>query len=97
MAAVCTGGYLVLWAAGALGILALSQWVRAETPVPKGTVTLRGVSHFQPVDAAHHVWRGSAPSPRATGSWPHGTSPPWSTCAPRTSPRASSPCRNGPG
>lgn len=58
-----TLGYLTLWATGALGILALSFWARAETPAPPGTRTVQGVHHFQPVDAEGRLWRGAAPSP----------------------------------
>ncbi|MGW7379768.1 fused DSP-PTPase phosphatase/NAD kinase-like protein [Streptomyces sp. NPDC054794] len=56
-------GYLVLWASGALGILALSYWAREETPPPAGTRAVRGVHHFQPVDSEGRLWRGGAPSP----------------------------------
>ncbi|MFF7529882.1 dual specificity protein phosphatase family protein [Streptomyces bobili] len=54
-------GYLVLWAAGALSILALSYWAREETPAPAGTRTVQGVHHFQPVDTEGRLWRGAAP------------------------------------
>ncbi|MFF4354133.1 dual specificity protein phosphatase family protein [Streptomyces sp. NPDC001530] len=56
-------GYLALWATGALGILALSYWVREETPPPAGTYAVRGVHHFQPVGTEGKLWRGGAPSP----------------------------------
>ncbi|MDH6216247.1 protein-tyrosine phosphatase family protein [Streptomyces pseudovenezuelae] len=56
-------GYVVLWAAGALGVLALSYWVRSETPPPPGTRTVQGIHHFQPVDTEGRLWRGAAPSP----------------------------------
>jgi protein-tyrosine phosphatase len=56
-------GYLALWATGALGILALSHWARAETPPPPGTRTVQGIHNFQPVDAERRLWRGAAPSP----------------------------------
>jgi protein-tyrosine phosphatase len=56
-------GYAVLWAAGAGGILAVSYWMREETPAPPGTHTVQGVHHFQPVDTSGHLWRGAAPSP----------------------------------
>ncbi|MFC5214755.1 fused DSP-PTPase phosphatase/NAD kinase-like protein [Streptomyces coerulescens] len=56
-------GYLVLWAAGAGGILGLSYLTRAETAAPAGTRTVQGVNHFQPVDSEGRLWRGSAPSP----------------------------------
>ncbi|MFJ5258963.1 protein-tyrosine phosphatase family protein [Streptomyces sp. NPDC088387] len=56
-------GYLALWATGALGILALSQWARAETGPPAGTRSVRGIHNFQPVDASGKLWRGGAPSP----------------------------------
>ncbi|MFL1903809.1 fused DSP-PTPase phosphatase/NAD kinase-like protein [Streptomyces tauricus] len=55
--------YLALWATGALGILALSYWARERTPPPEGTHPVRGIHHFQPVDAAGGLWRGAAPSP----------------------------------
>lgn len=56
-------GYLALWATGALGILALSYWVREETGAPAGTRTVQGIHHFQPVDTDGKLWRGAAPSP----------------------------------
>ncbi|MGW1951763.1 fused DSP-PTPase phosphatase/NAD kinase-like protein [Streptomyces sp. NPDC001920] len=56
-------GYLVLWAAGAGGVLGLSYWARTETPAPTGTRSVQGVNHFQPVDSDGRLWRGSAPSP----------------------------------
>lgn len=56
-------GYLILWAAGAGGILGLSYWAREETPAPAGTRSVQGVNHFQPVDSDGRLWRGSAPSP----------------------------------
>jgi protein-tyrosine phosphatase len=56
-------GYLALWAAGALGILAVSYWAREETPAPAGTRTVQGIHHFQPVDTEKRLWRGAAPSP----------------------------------
>lgn len=56
-------GYAVLWAAGAGGVLALSYWMREETPAPAGTRTVQGVHHFQPVDTRGRLWRGAAPSP----------------------------------
>jgi protein-tyrosine phosphatase len=56
-------GYVVLWAAGALGIMALSYWAREETPAPPGTRAVQGVHHFQPVDTEGRLWRGAAPSP----------------------------------
>ncbi|MCW8380213.1 fused DSP-PTPase phosphatase/NAD kinase-like protein [Streptomyces justiciae] len=56
-------GYVVLWAAGAGGILALSYWMREETPAPAGTRAVQGVHNFQPVDTQGHLWRGAAPSP----------------------------------
>jgi hypothetical protein len=59
----CATGYLLLWATGALGILLLSQLARDRTPEPPGTVAVRGIHHFQPVDRAGRLWRGSAPSP----------------------------------
>ncbi|KMS69779.1 hypothetical protein ACM01_33505 [Streptomyces viridochromogenes] len=55
-------GYIVLWAAGAGGILGLSYLARQETAVPVGTRTIQGVNHFQPVDGDGRLWRGSAPS-----------------------------------
>ncbi|MFE1800288.1 beta-lactamase hydrolase domain-containing protein [Streptomyces sp. NPDC059517] len=55
--------YLALWATGALGVLALSYWAREQTPPPAGTHPVRGIHHFQPVDAAGGLWRGGAPSP----------------------------------
>ncbi|MFE9683733.1 beta-lactamase hydrolase domain-containing protein [Streptomyces sp. NPDC006285] len=55
--------YLALWATGALGILALSYWTHEQTPPPAGTRAVRGIHHFQPVDAAGGLWRGAAPSP----------------------------------
>ncbi|MFB9505083.1 dual specificity protein phosphatase family protein [Streptomyces aurantiacus] len=55
--------YLALWATGALGIVALSYWTREQTPPPEGTRSVRGIHHFQPVDAAGDLWRGAAPSP----------------------------------
>ncbi len=58
-----TLGYLALWATGALGILALSYWAREETPPPEGAYAVRGIHHFQPVDARRTLWRGGAPSP----------------------------------
>jgi protein-tyrosine phosphatase len=56
-------GYLGLWATGALGIMAVSYWVREETPPPPGTHAVPGIHHFQPVDTEGHLWRGAAPSP----------------------------------
>ncbi|MFC8511705.1 dual specificity protein phosphatase family protein [Streptomyces sp. NPDC057257] len=56
-------GYLALWAAGSLGVLALSYWAREGTPPPTGTRTVQGIHHFQPVDAKGRLWRGAAPSP----------------------------------
>jgi protein-tyrosine phosphatase len=56
-------GYLVLWAAGAGGILGLSYWAKAETPAPAGTRSVQGVHNFQPVDPDGKLWRGAAPSP----------------------------------
>ncbi|WP_371659177.1 dual specificity protein phosphatase family protein [Streptomyces sp. NBC_00280] len=56
-------GYLVLWATGALGILAVSHWVGEETSAPPGTVSVQGVHHFQPVGSKGQLWRGAAPSP----------------------------------
>lgn len=56
-------GYIILWAAGAGGILSLSLLTRAETPAPAGTRTVQGVNHFQPVGSDGRLWRGSAPSP----------------------------------
>ncbi|SED23102.1 Dual specificity phosphatase, catalytic domain [Streptomyces sp. 3213] len=56
-------GYVALWATGALGILTLSYWAREETPAPPGTRVVRGIHHFQPVDAEGRLWRGGAPSP----------------------------------
>ncbi|MEU6142213.1 dual specificity protein phosphatase family protein [Streptomyces sp. NPDC047081] len=56
-------GYLALWAAGSLGVLALSYWAREGTPPPAGTRTVQGIHHFQPVDAKGRLWRGAAPSP----------------------------------
>ncbi|AZP16989.1 hypothetical protein EJC51_13180 [Streptomyces aquilus] len=56
-------GYAVLWAAGAGGVLALSYWMREESPAPAGTRTVQGVHHFQPVDTRGRLWRGAAPSP----------------------------------
>ncbi|MEU6225854.1 tyrosine-protein phosphatase [Streptomyces sp. NPDC047042] len=56
-------GYLVLWATGALGILAVSHWVSDETPAPPGTREVQGVHHFQRVDSQGRLWRGAAPSP----------------------------------
>ncbi|MFC7261618.1 fused DSP-PTPase phosphatase/NAD kinase-like protein [Streptomyces lutosisoli] len=56
-------GYLALWATGALGILALSYWIREETPPPAGTYAVRGVHHFQPVGSRGELWRGGALSP----------------------------------
>ncbi|WP_234478864.1 dual specificity protein phosphatase family protein [Streptomyces sp. MBT65] len=58
-----TLGYVALWATGALGILALSSWARAETPPPPGTRTVQGIHHFQPVGTEGQLWRGAAPSP----------------------------------
>ncbi|MDT3399331.1 dual specificity protein phosphatase family protein [Streptomyces sp. B1866] len=59
----CVLGYAVLWASGALGILVVSQWARSATRPPSGTEDVRGIHHFQPVDAHGRVWRGSAPTP----------------------------------
>ncbi|MFE9024087.1 dual specificity protein phosphatase family protein [Streptomyces sp. NPDC007808] len=56
-------GYLVLWGAGAGGVLGLSYLARTETPAPTGTRSVQGVNHFQPVDSDGRLWRGSAPSP----------------------------------
>ncbi|WP_030614883.1 protein-tyrosine phosphatase family protein [Streptomyces fulvoviolaceus] len=56
-------GYLALWATGALGILAVSYWVREETGAPAGTRTVQGIHNFQPVDTDGLLWRGAAPSP----------------------------------
>jgi protein tyrosine phosphatase (PTP) superfamily phosphohydrolase (DUF442 family) len=55
-------GYVVLWATGALGILAVSYWAREQTPAPQGTRTVQGIHHFQPVDREGRLWRGAAPS-----------------------------------
>ncbi|TPQ21930.1 protein-tyrosine phosphatase family protein [Streptomyces sporangiiformans] len=55
-------GYLALWATGALSILAVSYWMREHTPPPPGTHPVRGIHHFQPVDADGQLWRGAAPS-----------------------------------
>ncbi|MGW1712785.1 fused DSP-PTPase phosphatase/NAD kinase-like protein [Streptomyces sp. NPDC002156] len=56
-------GYLVLWATGALGILAVSHWIGEETPAQPGTSTVQGVHHFERVDSQGRLWRGAAPSP----------------------------------
>ncbi|MEU6251639.1 dual specificity protein phosphatase family protein [Streptomyces sp. NPDC047043] len=61
-------GYVVLWATGAGGIMALSYLVREDTPAPPGTRTVQGVHHFQPVDADGRLWRGAAPSPAGYGA-----------------------------
>lgn len=55
-------GYVAVWATCALGILAVSYWARTESSTPAGTATAQGVQHFQPVDAAGRLWRGSAPT-----------------------------------
>ncbi|MEV0319495.1 dual specificity protein phosphatase family protein [Streptomyces sp. NPDC050658] len=57
----CALGYLVLWATGTFGILALSSWARSTTPAPSGAVA--GIHHFRPVDSVGRLWRGAAPSP----------------------------------
>nr|WP_286257663.1 dual specificity protein phosphatase family protein [Streptomyces graminofaciens] len=56
-------GYVALWATGALGILAVSYWVREGTPAPEGTRVVQGIHNFQPVGKAGKLWRGAAPSP----------------------------------
>ncbi|GAB2963335.1 hypothetical protein GCM10023080_025100 [Streptomyces pseudoechinosporeus] len=56
-------GYFALWATGALGILGVSLWTGEQTPPPEGTHAVKGIHHFQPVDADGELWRGAAPSP----------------------------------
>ncbi|WP_327730245.1 dual specificity protein phosphatase family protein [Streptomyces sp. NBC_00487] len=56
-------GYLALWSAGSLGILAVSYVARETTSAPEGTRSLRGVHNFQPVGTDGELWRGAAPSP----------------------------------
>ncbi|MEU6193477.1 dual specificity protein phosphatase family protein [Streptomyces sp. NPDC047061] len=63
MVLVAVLGYVALWGAGTLGVLALSFWARQETPPPAGARAVQGIRHFQPVDAEERLWRGSAPSP----------------------------------
>ena len=77
-AVAATAVFLVL---GNLLILAASWWAQGATSSTQ-VDDVAGISNLTAVD--NHLWRGGAPSRRATATWPQRGSPPWSTSGRRT-------------